>query len=106
MKQNVNLIKQWWNNDKCWCECKKHHICEKDYVWNPAAWKCENGKHWTSILDDSLIICDEVIESFNEEVKTIPTNLNEKKVTCQTQYFYILLAFLLITITLLIAANI
>ena len=97
---------QWWNNDKSQCECKKHHICEKDYVWNPAAWKCENGKHWTSILDDSLIICDEVIESFNEEIKTIPTNLNEKKVTCQTQYFYILLAFLLITITLLIAANI
>ena len=23
---------QWWNNDKGLCECKKHHICEKDYV--------------------------------------------------------------------------
>ena len=22
---------QGWNNDKCRCECKKHHICEKDY---------------------------------------------------------------------------
>ena len=21
---------QWWNNDKCRCECKKHHIREKD----------------------------------------------------------------------------
>ena len=21
---------QWWNNHKCWCECKKHHVCEKD----------------------------------------------------------------------------
>ena len=20
---------QWWNNNKCWCECKKNHICEK-----------------------------------------------------------------------------
>ena len=20
---------QWWNNNKCWCECKKHHVCEK-----------------------------------------------------------------------------
>ena len=20
---------QWWNNNKCWCKCKKHHICEK-----------------------------------------------------------------------------
>ena len=27
---------QWWNNNKCWCECKKVHVCEKDYVWNPA----------------------------------------------------------------------
>ena len=23
---------QSWNNDKCRCECKKHHLCEKDYV--------------------------------------------------------------------------
>ena len=20
---------QWWNNDKCWCECKKHHIVKR-----------------------------------------------------------------------------
>ena len=20
---------QWWNNDKCLCECKKRHVCEK-----------------------------------------------------------------------------
>ena len=19
---------EWWNNNKCLCECKKHHICE------------------------------------------------------------------------------
>ena len=25
---------QRWNNDKCRCECKKHPICERDYVWN------------------------------------------------------------------------
>ena len=36
---------QWWNNDKCKCECKKRHVCEKNYVWNPAACSCENGKH-------------------------------------------------------------
>ena len=27
---------QKWNNDKCRCECKKHHIFEKDHIWNPA----------------------------------------------------------------------
>ena len=23
---------QWWNNDKCRYKCKKHNVCEKDYV--------------------------------------------------------------------------
>ena len=41
--KNCNLD-QWWNNDKCWCECKKHRLCEKNYVWNPATCNCENGK--------------------------------------------------------------
>ena len=26
---------QWQNKNKCWCDCKKCHVCEKDYVWNP-----------------------------------------------------------------------
>ena len=37
--RKCNLNKK-WNNDKCWCECKKHHICEKDYIWNPAKCSC------------------------------------------------------------------
>ena len=44
---------QWWNNDKCRCECKKRQVCEKDYVWNPATCNCENGKYLASIMDDS-----------------------------------------------------
>ena len=43
---------QWWNIDKCQCECKKHHICEKDYVWNPITCICKNGKYLGSIMDD------------------------------------------------------
>ena len=23
---------QWWNNNKCRCECKKRHACEKNYI--------------------------------------------------------------------------
>ena len=53
---------QWWNNNKCRCECKKLHECEKDYVWNPARIRYENGKYWASIMDYSAIICDEVID--------------------------------------------
>ena len=29
-------------------------------------------------MDDSAIMCDEVIESYDEEIKTIPTNFDEK----------------------------
>ena len=63
---------------------KKHHICEKKYVWNPSTCICENGKYLTSVMDDSVIMCDEVIESYDEEIKTIPTNFNEKNITCKT----------------------
>ena len=85
---------------------KKHHICEKDYVWNPAICNCENGQFLASIMDDSVIKCDKVIESYEEEINTIPTNFNEKNVTRKTKSFYVLLAFLLITIALLITVSI
>ena len=29
--ENVIQVKK-RNNDKCQCECKKQHICEKDYI--------------------------------------------------------------------------
>ena len=32
---------QWRNNNKYWWECKDHHVCEKDYVWNLATCNCE-----------------------------------------------------------------
>ena len=79
-------------------------MCEKDYVWNPATCNCENGKYLASIMEDSTITCNEVIESYDEEIKIIPTNFNEKKVVCKS--FYILLAFVLIIIALLTAVSI
>ena len=111
---------QWWNNGKCRRECKKRHICENDYVWNSATCNCRNGKYIASIMDDSAVICDEVIDAdaessdaklSQEDAKISPkdndkTNFNEKKATCKTQNFHILFAFLLITIALLIAASI
>ena len=41
-----------------------------------------------------------------EETKTVPRNCNEKNITYKTQYFYILLGFLLIIIRLLITVSI
>ena len=53
-----------------------------------------------------MVTCQEVMKSDEEEIKAIPTNFNENKVTCKTQIFYILLALLLVTIALLIAVSI
>ena len=39
----------------------------------------ENGKNLARIMDDSMIMCDEVINSYDAEIKTIAPNLNEKK---------------------------
>ena len=51
------LVKSMVKNDKRRCECKKHYICEKDYVQNPATCICENGKYLASIMDYFAIIC-------------------------------------------------
>ena len=83
----------------------KDFMYVKKIVWNPTPCSCENGKYLGSIMNNSVIICDEVIESYGEEIKTIPTNFKEE-VTCKTQNLYILLAFLLITIALLVAVSI
>ena len=60
----------------------------------------QKWKYLASIMDDSAITCDEIIESHNEETKTISTNFNEKKATCKTKNVYILLSFLLISLVL------
>ena len=36
-------------------------------------------KYLPSIIDDSAIMCDKVIGTYNEETKTIPPSFNEKK---------------------------
>ena len=57
---------QKWNDDKCRCECKipkEHHMCKKDYIWNPGANSCENGKYLPNIIDTSVITCDKIIET-------------------------------------------
>ena len=64
-------------------------------------------------MDDSAIICDEVIDGYEEDKSNDKprsndkeTNFNKKKATCKTQNFYVLLIFLLITIVPLIAVSI
>ena len=73
--------------------CVKRFIYVKKIFWNPATCNCENGKYLASIMDDSVIICDEVIKSYDEEIKTIPTYFNKKNIKCKTQNVYVLLDF-------------
>ena len=96
---------QWWNTDLCWCECKKSHVYNKDYVWNLATCNYENGKYLVSFMDALATICEEIIDE-DDKTKSIPKNFNEKEATCEAQSFYFLLVFLLITIALFIAVTI
>ena len=99
---------QRWNNNKSLCECKnlkEHHVRKKDYICNSATCSCENGKYFASIVDNSVITCDEFIE----EPKSIPISTVPATTIPIKSYstkFCILLAFLLITITLLILVSI
>ena len=53
-------------------------MCEKEYIWNPSTCICKNGKYLVSIMDDSVITCDEIVVSheYEEETKAVPTNFN------------------------------
>ena len=86
MKENVIQIT---SRIKCRRECKKYHICEKDYIRNPATCSCENGKYLASVIDDSNIMWDEVIDAedncfcktnFTKQFTiNFTANFNEKK---------------------------
>ena len=79
---------------------------KRNCIWNPATCSLKKWKYLTTIVDNSAITCDKVRESYDKETKTIPANMNKKKAIYKTQNFYILFAFLLITIELLIAVSI
>ena len=58
-------LNQKWSNNKCQCECKnpkEHNACEKDYIWNPATGSCENVEYLAINIEDSVIMCDEIIK--------------------------------------------
>ena len=84
MNVNVNLMEQNVSQINGGISIKvnvsvtKIHICDKEYVWNPSTCICENEKYLESIMGDSAILCDDVINPYDEEIKAIPTNFDEK----------------------------
>ena len=43
-------------------------------MWNSVTCSFENAKYLASIIDDSVISCDDIIE----KIKAVQTNFNEK----------------------------
>ena len=79
MITGINQSKILTKHISCECECKfdgknviqinsgitinldvsVKNICAKDYTWNPAMCSCQNGMYLASIMDDSVIVCNE-----------------------------------------------
>ena len=68
---------------------KEYKLCKKYYTWNHVTCSSKNDKFLASIIDDSLITCDEIIDI----TKTVSTNFNEKKIASKTKKLCILLTF-------------
>ena len=50
-------------------------VCKKGYIWNSAIRCSKKFKYIGCIIDDSVITCDEIIET----AKAVPASFNEKK---------------------------
>ena len=67
-------------------------MCKKSYTWDYARCSFENGKYLRSIIDNSVITCDKIIE----ETKNFPTKSSSTKgvpTNSPSANFSILLAF-------------
>ena len=51
---NVDVGVKIWKNIMC---------AKKEYIWNPAACSCGNGKYLGNIIDDWLIMFDDIIDT-------------------------------------------
>ena len=71
---------QKWNNNKCLCKCKKYPPCKKDFSWNPNICICKNSRYFKSAVDNSVIVCDQIINVI-ESVSTNVTNTISTNVT-------------------------
>ena len=70
---------------------------KKDYICNPSTCICESTNHLESIIGDSVITFDEIIETTKTiPIETVLTNFNKKKATCKIDNIYILLTIFII----------
>ena len=99
-----------WNNEACQCECKSYCTCKKDYNWNPSTCIFENGKYLKSIVDNSRIVCDEIIyvmdivstKMTNTIATNVPTNSDGEIVRYKMDCYILRIVLLVIILSLII----
>ena len=73
-------------NDKCKCKCKKYGTCKKGNSWNLSTCICKNNRYLKSIVDDSVIVCNEIINVIDSVpingTNTISTNVTYYTTKC------------------------
>ena len=92
--------KQWWNKDKCRCECKEligKGVCDKGFIFNPSNRECECDRSCNTgeYLDYSDCRCrrklvDPLVEECTENIdgkKLVNITVeNENKDRCIEHY--------------------
>ena len=59
---------------------KKKSMWEKDYIWNPATYSYENGRYAESIISNSVVMYNKIIETAKSTIaKTVPAKRVSKK---------------------------
>ena len=87
---------------------KEHHVCEKDYIWDPSMCICKNGKYLGCIIGYSVIRCDQIINPTDiatTVTSTVSANFHHKKVrykiNCYTLHTVLLVVILLFIISII-----
>ena len=65
---------QKWNNKMGQWECKNYYKCKNYHSWNPATCNCKNGKYLECIIDESVIMCSEIV-NVTGNMSTIVTSI-------------------------------
>ena len=71
----------------------QRYVCEQYHIRNPATFRCENGRYLASIIDDSAVTFDELIESYDEETKLFEQVLMKRKPYVKDKIFTFYLHF-------------
>ena len=107
--------KQFWNDDKCWCEYKElidNGVCNKGYAWNPSNCECEcdkacdiveyldyeNCKCGKKLVDKLVDECIGTVEEVKLAKITLAENESENKYSSCTVYTVLFWIFLTINV--------